>query len=149
MRTVTPLAALVAALAACSTSPTDEGSVLVTPPAVIAVAPRVAALELGSSLRLTATAPGLAALQGTPTDLVWRSSNTSIAIVGAGGLVQAIGVGAVRIVVSWRGYSGVSLVTVRAALGDAAPCTSGSAGKRSIVEAAAEPRHGERCRPTR
>jgi hypothetical protein len=113
MRTFTSLAAIVPLLAACQASPTDPGPDTDKPAVVVAIAPSVAALDLGASLRLTASVEGSAHQGATPSDIVWETSNPAIATVGTGGVVQALKLGQVQIVARWRGSAGVARVTVR------------------------------------
>jgi len=126
MRTFTSLAALVPLLAACQASPTD-----LEPAVVVAVAPSVAALDLGASLRLTASVEGSAHQGGTPSDIVWETSNPAIATVETGGIVQALGVGQVQIVARWQGSAGVARVTVREPVEEVPPCVD------ALIEGAA------------
>ena len=102
--------ALTVLLAACSSSPPT--GLEVPPTGVVAIAPSVAAIEPGGSLRLAAAFENTDGTRWTPSDLTWRSTDPSIATVGAGGVVYGLKAGQVEIVAEWQGSTGSARVTV-------------------------------------
>jgi uncharacterized protein YjdB len=114
MRTLQSLPAavvLTAVLAGCSGS-TGPGGSSETDPPKLTIVPSVAAIESGGSIRLTAQVSASDGTQWTPADLTWRSSDSSVASVGPGGLVQAVSAGDVQIVGEWEGTTSVARVKV-------------------------------------
>jgi hypothetical protein len=113
MRTLLTLSAVVSLggqVAACSSTPT--GTSAPPEPGVVTVAPSVAALARGSSLRLTAAVREADGTSGTPSGLTWRSSDPAIASVAAGGLVFGLRAGRVQIIAEAQGITGAASVTV-------------------------------------
>lgn len=79
---------------------------------VLTVAPSSATIDGGRSVKLTALMTGQGGL-GTPQSAVtWFSSDTNVATVRAGGLVEGRKEGRVQIVASWQAARGSALVTV-------------------------------------
>jgi uncharacterized protein YjdB len=105
--TVVSLSGLVAA---CSSTPT--GASAPADPGAVTVAPSVAALARGASLRLTAAVKEADGTSGIPSGLTWRSSDPAIASVASGGLVLGVTAGRVQIIAEAQGISGASSVTV-------------------------------------
>ncbi|MEW6279599.1 MAG: Ig-like domain-containing protein [Candidatus Eremiobacterota bacterium] len=80
----------------------------------IAVTPTPAALPIGGTVQLTATgtfADG--STQDLSGSVVWASSNASVAMVGATGLVTAVGAGPANITATLGAISGQVAVTVQ------------------------------------
>jgi uncharacterized protein YjdB len=107
LSTVVSLSSLVAA---CSSTPT--GSSAPADSGVVTVAPSVAALARGASLRLTAALKAADGTSGIPSDLTWRSSDPAIASVASGGLVLGVKAGRVQIIAEAQGITGAASVTV-------------------------------------
>ena len=114
MRAQYPLTALLSAaalLAACETNtspdlPPDEPG-----PTVLNVAPSFATIEGERVIKLRALLAGSAA--GAPRELVtWISSDTNVATVASGGLVQGRKAGRVLITASWESAQGSATVVV-------------------------------------
>jgi len=87
----------------------------------LAVIPNVATIDRGKSLRLTATLGQPDGGTSIPSGATWRSTNGSIASVAPDGLVQGVGAGEVRIMVTWRDAQGSARVTVLAPATGKAP----------------------------
>ena len=114
MRAQYPFTALLSAaalLAACETNtspdlpPDDPG------PTVLNVAPSFATIEGERLIRLTANLSGAAV--GAPQELVaWTSSDTNVATVSSGGLVQGRKAGRVLITARLESASGSATVVV-------------------------------------
>jgi uncharacterized protein YjdB len=110
MLTLSTVVSLGSLLAACSSTPTGSSSP--ADPGVVTVAPSVAALARGASLRLTAAGKEADGTSGMPSDLTWRSSDPAIASVASGGLVLGIKAGHVQIIAEAQGITGAASVTV-------------------------------------
>jgi alpha-amylase len=110
MLTLSTVVSLGSLLAACSSTPTGSSSP--ADPGVVTVAPSVAALARGASLRLTAAVKEADGTSGMPSDLTWRSSDPAIASVASGGLVLGIKAGHVQIIAEAQGITGAASVTV-------------------------------------
>jgi Bacterial Ig-like domain (group 2) len=115
MRAQYPFTALLSAaalLAACETNtgpdlPPDESE-----PMVMNVAPSFATIEGQRFIKLTAILSGSTA--EAPQELVtWSSSDTNVATVGRGGLVEGRKAGRALITASWRSASGSATVVVQ------------------------------------
>lgn len=79
---------------------------------VLTVQPSSATIDGGRAIKLTALMTGRDAL-GTPQAAVtWFSSDTNVATVRSGGLVEGRKAGRVQIVASWQTARGSALVTV-------------------------------------
>ncbi len=114
MRTLLTLSAVVSLsglVAACS-STTPTGTSAPTDPGVVTIAPSVAALARGSSLRLTAAVNEADGTSRIPSGLTWRSSDPAIASVASGGLVLGVKAGRVQIIAEAQGIAGAASVTV-------------------------------------
>lgn len=129
------IVSLTGLLAACSSSPT-ESSVTTDPP-VVTVAPSVAAVETGASLRLTAEWRRHDGTHLTPLDLHWRSSDPSIATVASGGVVQGVKAGRVKIVAESQGAEGTASVTVVE--------PGGLHCLQALIVGPSAPPHGKQC----
>jgi hypothetical protein len=114
MRAQYPFTALLSAaalLAACETNTSPEDQPDEPGPAVLNVAPSFATVEGERVIKLRAVLSGSAA--GAPQELVtWISSDTNIATVAGGGLVQGRKAGRVLITASWESAQGSATVVV-------------------------------------
>jgi hypothetical protein len=115
MRAQYPFTALLSAaalLAACETNtspdlPPDEPE-----PMVMNVAPSFATIEGQRVIKLTAILSGSAA--EAPQELVtWSSSDTNVATVARGGLVEGRKAGSALITASWKSARGSATVVVQ------------------------------------
>ena len=108
MRAQYPLTALLSAaalLAACETNTSPDLPSGDPEPTILNVAPSFATIEGERLIRLTANLSGAAV--GAPQELVaWTSSDTNVATVSSGGLVQGRKAGRVLITASWESASG-------------------------------------------
>jgi Bacterial Ig-like domain (group 2) len=114
MRAQYPFTALLSAaalLAACETNTSPDLPPDELGPTVLNVAPSFATIEGERFVRLAAKLSGSAA--GTPQELVtWISSDTNIATVTRGGLVEGRKAGRVLITASWESAQGSATVVV-------------------------------------
>ena len=110
MRNLSPIvyAFVVGLLLACSDSTAPEGSDLTRPPqnprlpeGAFQVSPATATLQSGQTFRFTTTYSGNPALSSHPGDVVWHSSDETVATV-SNGLVRGVSGGQSRIVASWE-----------------------------------------------
>lgn len=115
MRALLPLEVIVSAatlLVACNSTtgpepprPDDPGV------SVLTVAPSFATIEGERFVKLTAILSGAA--QGAPqSEVVWFSSDTNVAAVRAGGLVEGRKAGRVQISATWESAHGSATVVV-------------------------------------
>lgn len=84
----------ITALAAGDTTKVTSASVTVRAAPVVTVSPATNTLNIGDQRTITAT---VTAGPGVSTAVTWRSSNTAVATVSAGGVVTAIGLGTVLV----------------------------------------------------
>lgn len=116
--TVTAVAAGTATVTGTSEGKTASATITVTiiPVASVTVTPGSAALTVGQSASLSATAIDANGnvLSGRP--VAWSSANTSVATVSSLGLVTATGAGSTTISASVEGKSGAAQVVVTAPL---------------------------------
>jgi hypothetical protein len=106
---------LVGVLAACSSSPTDLHEDTEGQTGALVVAPSAATISPGGTVRLVAAAVGQTdGNRWTPADIVWQSTDPTIATVGLDGMVQGLKAGEVKIVASWQGATSSARVTVLA-----------------------------------
>jgi Bacterial Ig-like domain (group 2) len=114
MRAQYPFAALLSAaalLAACETNTSPDLPPDGPEPTVLNVAPSFATIEGERVIRLRAILSGSVA--GAPQELVtWISSDTNVATVASGGLVQGRKAGQVLITASWESAQGSATVVV-------------------------------------
>jgi Big-like domain-containing protein len=113
----TRLCATIGLLGACTSSPTgpSERKAPVLPPAaslVLYVAPSVAIINGGQTVRLTARRQDGLGTSLPPTEVLWASSNPKVARIGTEGTVLGTGRGTVEITVNWHGMRGASRVIV-------------------------------------
>ena len=120
MRTLLPIvyASVVGLLLACSDSTGPSEPSIISPPQIptypagaFQVSPATAALQSGQTFRFTTTYSGNPALLGIPGDVVWYSSDETVATV-SGGVVRAVGGGQARIVAVWGGSQAHAIVRV-------------------------------------
>jgi hypothetical protein len=120
MRHLPPIvyASVVGLLLACSDSTAPEGPDLRRPPqnpqlpeGAFQVSPGTATLQYGQTFRFTTTYSGNPALSSHPGDVIWHSSDGTVATV-SNGLVHGVSGGQALIVASWGGYQASALVTV-------------------------------------
>jgi hypothetical protein len=116
MRAVLPLEVIVSAatlLVACNSTTGPE----LTPPdepriSVLTVAPSFATIGGERFVQLTAILSGGAALGVPQTQVVWSSSDSNVANVRSGGLVEGRKAGRVRIAATWQTAHGSATVVV-------------------------------------
>ena len=111
-------ASLVGLLLACSDTTAPSGADLIRPPqnprlpeGAFQVSPGTATLQYGQTFRFTTTYSGNPALSSHPGDVIWHSSDGTVATV-SNGLVRAVSGGQAQIVASLGGYQASALVTV-------------------------------------
>ena len=100
---------------ATSGSITGTASLTVTPAVALSVnvAPATLALPLGSNSQLLATANMSDGSQQTlSSSVTWQTSQSTVATVGAQGLVTAVGQGAAQVSATYQGLTGSSAITV-------------------------------------
>lgn len=99
------------------TIPVDE-----VPVTGVSVTPTATSVEVGASMVLSAT---VAPSDATNKDVIWASSDSSVAIVSTGGVVTGVAAGSAGATVTTQdgGYSATSAVTVTET-GVGTPCTS-------------------------
>lgn len=131
----------VAVLAACQGDVTSSGG-STEAPVTISVSPSAATVAGGKTLRLTARVQGEDGSYSNPFDVTWSTGDDGIASVDATGGVQGVGAGEVRIVATWHGSHGSSLVTVTDAVAGkpAYPCATLPEAQYSIPP-------GKGCKP--
>ncbi len=114
MRAQYPLATLLSAaalLAACDMSTSPDPLPEDTGPSFLTVAPSYATVEGERVIKLAASVAGSAG--EAPEDLVtWTSSDTSVATVARGGLVQGRKAGRVLVTAKWESALGSATVVV-------------------------------------
>ena len=115
MRALYPFTALLPAavlLVACESITGPEGPPQEPEPRILNVAPSFATIEGERFIKLTAILSGSAA--EAPQELVtWSSSDTNVATVGRGGLVQGRKAGQALITASWKSARGSATVVVQ------------------------------------
>jgi Bacterial Ig-like domain (group 2) len=115
MRAQYPFTALLSAaalLAACETNTGPDDRTDETGPTVLNVAPSFATIEGQRVIKLTAILSGSAA--EAPQELItWSSSDTNVATVAHGGLVQGRKAGQALITASWKSALGSATVVVQ------------------------------------
>ena len=115
MRAQYPLTALLSAaalLAACETNTSPDLPPEESEPTVMNVAPSFATIEGQRVIKLTAILSGSAA--EAPQELVtWSSSDTNVATVARGGLVEGRKAGSALITASWKSARGSATVVVQ------------------------------------
>ena len=120
MRNLSPIvyAFVVGLLLACSDSTAPSGADLIPPPqspqlpeGAFQVSPATATLQSGQTLQFTTRYSGNPALMSHPSDVVWHSSDETVATV-SNGLVRGVSGGRSRIFASRGGYQASALVTV-------------------------------------
>ena len=117
MRAVLPLEVIVSAatlLVACNSTtgpelppPSDDPGV-----SVLTVAPSFATIGGDRFVKLTAILSGDAALGIPQSTVVWSSSDTNVATVRSGGLVEGRKAGRVQIAATWKTAHGSATVVV-------------------------------------
>jgi hypothetical protein len=132
-------------LGACASSSTgpSEAERSQLPPGTalnLLVTPSVAAIRAGNLLQLTANPKDTRGPSVAPTEVVWVSSNLSVARVGSDGTVVGAGPGTAQITASWHGMQGTSTVTVLSNAPPAQPCAS-----LSVAAVEARARVPSRC----
>jgi hypothetical protein len=115
MRALYPFTALLSAaalLAACESNTGPDGPSDDPEPTVMNVAPSFATIEGQRVIKLTAILSGSAA--EAPQELVtWSSSDTNVATVARGGLVEGRKAGRALITASWKSARGSATVVVQ------------------------------------
>ena len=109
---------------------------------VLTVAPSLATIDRKTFVQLTATLSGGATLGVPLSEVVWSSSDTNVATVRSGGLVEARKAGRVQIAASWQTAHGSATVVVMDQVGkkpstpDSPRCLTGQdgAGQLGIPE---------------
>ena len=117
MRAVLPLEVIVSAatlLVACNSTtgpelppPSDDPGV-----SVLTVAPSFATIGGSRFIKLTAILSGSAARGAPPDEVAWSSSDTNVATVRDGGLVEGRKAGRVHIAATWKTAHGSATVVV-------------------------------------
>ena len=117
MRTVLQLQVILSAatlLVACNSTtgpdlppPSDDPGI-----SILTVAPSLATMNREAFVTLTATLAGGATLVMPPSEVVWLSSDTNVATVRTGGLVEARKAGRVQIAATWQTAHGSATVVV-------------------------------------
>jgi uncharacterized protein YjdB len=87
--------ATITAIAAGDTTKRATASVTVRPAPVVTVTPTAATLAVGEQRTVTAT---VTTDQGVTTAVSWRSTDPTVATVGANGVVTAVGVGTAQVI---------------------------------------------------
>ncbi len=148
MRAVLPLEVIVSAatlLVACNSTtgpelppPTDPGI------AVLTVAPSFATVGGTRFVKLTALLSGSAA-RGVPlSEVAWSSSDTNVATVRAGGLVEGRKAGRVQIAATWQTAHGsatvvvLNLVSKKPSSPSSPKCLKRGAGQAAIPDGGGE-----------
>ncbi len=116
MRALLPLEVIVSAatlLVACNSTtgpeppPSDDLGV-----SVLTVAPSYATIEGNRFVKLTAILSGSATLGVPQSEVAWSSSDTNVATVRDGGLVEGRKAGRVQIAATWQSAHGSATVVV-------------------------------------
>jgi hypothetical protein len=116
MRAVLPLQVIVSAttlLIACNSTtgpelpPPDDSGI-----SVLTVAPSYATIDGNRFVKLTAALSGSGAGSMHASEVTWSSSDTNVATVGAGGLVEGRKAGRVLIAADWKAAHGSATVVV-------------------------------------
>ncbi len=79
---------------------------------VLTVAPSFATVDGGRFIKLSATMSARGSHIAAPPDVAWSSSDTNVATVRSGGLVEARKAGRVQIVAAWHAARGSAVVVV-------------------------------------
>lgn len=146
MRAVLPLVLVSAAILSVACNSTTEPTA--PPPeapglSVLTVAPSFATINGGRFVKLTATLTG-AARNAQQSEVVWSSSDTNVATVSTGGLVEARKAGRVQIAATWKTAHGSATVVVLSQVakkpGSPQCLTSGAEARLSEI-----PGSGGRC----
>jgi hypothetical protein len=150
MRALLPLEVIVSAatlLVACNSTtgpelpPPDDLGVL-----VLTVAPSYATIDGDRFVKLTAVLSGSAS-RGVPlSEVAWSSSDTNVATVRAGGLVEGRKAGRVQIAATWQTAHGSATVVVQNQIGmkpppDSPKCLTRGADAGQL----AIPKDGGKC----
>jgi hypothetical protein len=149
MRAVLPLQVILSAatlLVACNSTtgpdlPSDDPGI-----SVLTVAPSFATIDGERFVKLTAILSG-SPTRGVPlSQVAWSSSDTNVATVRSGGLVQGRKAGRVQIAASWKTAHGSATVVVLNLVGkkpapDSPKCLMGGANAGQL----AIPKDGGKC----
>src|SRR6266496_5316007 len=105
------LFAAIALLGACSSSPTGpaEPKLPDLPPGTtlfLIVAPNTATINGGHSLRMTVSRQNAHGQTIAPSEVVWASSNVTVARIGSDGTVTGMASGTAQISAQWQGMRG-------------------------------------------
>jgi hypothetical protein len=114
MRALLPLEVIVSAailLVACSSTTGPERTPDDPGVSGLTVTPSYATIDGDRVITLTAILHGSAA-RGAPSEVVWASSDTNVATVRAGGLVEGRKAGRVQIAATWKTARGSATVVV-------------------------------------
>jgi uncharacterized protein YjdB len=133
---------LVGVLAACSSSPTDPPPEADGPTGALVVAPSAATITPGDVVRLAASVGQADGNRWAPFDIVWQSTDPTIATVAFDGVVQGLKPGEVHIVASWQGTASFAHVTVLESVTQVPLCLKNLSAKTA---AAGVPQGGD-CR---
>jgi hypothetical protein len=79
---------------------------------VLTVHPSLATVSGGRFIKLRATMTALGNRVDTPPEVIWSSSDTNVATVGADGIVEGRKAGRVQIVATWQAARGSAVVVV-------------------------------------
>jgi uncharacterized protein YjdB len=114
MRTSSLLALVVVTAAANLGCQSDATAPVIVEadPIGLTVVPGSATVDGGRPLRLTASLRLADGSRATAPDVIWSSSDGTIATVGQDGIVEGVREGQVQIVATWHDSRGSSLVTV-------------------------------------
>jgi Bacterial Ig-like domain (group 2) len=121
------LCAAIALLGACSSSPTGpaEPKLPDLPPGTtlfLIVAPNTATINGGHSLQMTVSRQNAHGQTIAPSEVVWASSNVTVARIGLDGTVTGMARGTAQISAQWQGMRGTSTVTVLGNEPPSVPC---------------------------
>jgi Bacterial Ig-like domain (group 2) len=103
------LFAATAVVAACDSSPTDQGD---TRTFLLVIKPSDATILNGRQLQLNVTSQGAKDQVKSPSDVLWSSSDDGVATVTEDGVVTGMGNGAAQITAWWAGHRGFATVKV-------------------------------------
>ena len=115
IHTISRIVAAAALLVGCDSAPTEPSArQLGTPEPVLhlVVAPQVATLRAGESLKLTATAANQDRSVVRQIAVTWLSSDAGIATVSSTGLVRGVRPGRAEITVRWGTSRAIARVSV-------------------------------------
>jgi Bacterial Ig-like domain (group 2) len=125
----TYLCAAIGLLGACSSSPTEPSETKWSPlppgaTLVLLVAPSKTTIKGGQTFQLTASRESPQGQSIAPTEIVWASSDLTVARIGSDGTGLGAGRGTAQITAQWHGMKGAATVTVLGNEPLTGPCPS-------------------------